>query len=73
MLNNTSPKNNVDYTNTNKVMAFDVVGDAFDTRQQLGAGNGAQPAKNDIMELTPAMSVANRNAAPRAHATARGR
>ncbi|MFD1052946.1 multicopper oxidase family protein [Terrabacter terrigena] len=31
VLRNTSPKNNIDYENTNKVMAFDVVADPFDT------------------------------------------
>ncbi len=31
VLRNRSPKNNVNYTNTDKVMAFEVVGDAFDT------------------------------------------
>ncbi len=31
VLRNTSPKNNVNYVNTDKVMAFDVVGDAFAT------------------------------------------
>ena len=30
ILRNTSPKNNVNYPNTDKIMAFDVVGDAFD-------------------------------------------
>jgi spore coat protein A len=30
VLRNTSPKNNIDFTNTDKVMAFDVVGDKFD-------------------------------------------
>ncbi len=29
VLRNTSPKNNIDFTNTDKVMAFDVVGDKF--------------------------------------------
>ena len=29
-LRNTSPKNNIDFTNTHKVMAFDVVGEPFD-------------------------------------------
>ena len=30
VLKNTSPKNNINFTNTDKVMAFQVVGDAFD-------------------------------------------
>jgi len=30
VLLNTSPKNNINYANTGKVMAFDVIGDAFD-------------------------------------------
>ena len=30
MLRNSSNKNNIDFTNTNKVMAFDVVDDPFD-------------------------------------------
>jgi spore coat protein A len=38
LLKNTSPKNNINYTNTDKVMAFDVVGDAFST------ANNAVPA-----------------------------
>lgn len=63
VLNNTSPKNNIDYTNTHQVMAFEVVDDAFDTSLTRGNGNSV-PAKlskkNDIMELTPAMSVKNR-------------
>ena len=30
VLLNSSPPNNINYTNTNKVMAFDVIGDDFD-------------------------------------------
>ncbi|MBI4935353.1 MAG: multicopper oxidase domain-containing protein [Actinobacteria bacterium] len=63
VLNNTSPKNNLNYTNTHQVMAFEVVDDAYDTSVTRGNGN-AVPAKlsaiNDIMNLTPAMSVATR-------------
>ncbi len=62
-LNNLSPKNNINYTNTHKVMAFEVVDDAID--QTLARGNGNNlPAVidpvSDIMKLTPAMSVATR-------------
>jgi len=32
VLRNTSPKNNIDFVNVDKVMAFDVVGDSFDKR-----------------------------------------
>jgi FtsP/CotA-like multicopper oxidase with cupredoxin domain len=39
VLRNTSPKNNIDFTNTDKVMAFQVVSAAFDTK------NNAVPAQ----------------------------
>jgi spore coat protein A len=63
VLNNTSPTNNLNYTNTHQVMAFEVVDDAFDTSITRGNGNAVPAklsAKNDIMNLTPAMSVGNR-------------
>ena len=43
-LQNTSPKNNIDFANTDKVMAFDVVGDAFDPAEQRDP-RGAQPGQ----------------------------
>ena len=50
VLKNSSPPNNIDYANTDKVMAFDVVGDAFDPT------NNAIPASsnpdNPVMALT---------------------
>ncbi len=58
ILRNSSPKNNVNYPNTNQVMAFDVVGDAFDP------ANNAVPAELDpacpTMLLQPSQSVATR-------------
>ncbi|MFN0029353.1 MAG: multicopper oxidase domain-containing protein [Acidimicrobiales bacterium] len=58
VLRNSSPKNNDDYTHTNKVMAFDVVGDAFDPT------DNAVPSELDptcpTMLLQPSQSVATR-------------
>ncbi len=58
VLKNTSPKNNINYTNTNKVMAFEVIGDAFDpTDNSIPAV--LNPA-NPVMSLTESMAVATR-------------
>jgi FtsP/CotA-like multicopper oxidase with cupredoxin domain len=58
ILNNASPTNNINYTNTHQVMAFQVSDEAFDTTPAKGNGNTV-PAKlstkNDIMQLTEAM------------------
>jgi FtsP/CotA-like multicopper oxidase with cupredoxin domain len=60
-LRNTSPKNNIDYTNTNKVMAFDVVAKASST------SNNSMPktlyADCPTMALTPAEATATRTLA----------
>jgi spore coat protein A len=57
-LRNLSNKNNVDYADTNKIMAFDVVDDPFDTLNNiiptLLAGSAA-------MDLAPARSMRTRN------------
>ena len=44
VLRNISPKNNIDYTNTNKVMAFDVVAKASTTVRERDP-HGAQPGQ----------------------------
>jgi FtsP/CotA-like multicopper oxidase with cupredoxin domain len=57
-LNNASPKNNVNYTNTDKVMAFEVSDDAFDA-----TNNEVPPvlsATNDVMNLQESQAVASR-------------
>jgi FtsP/CotA-like multicopper oxidase with cupredoxin domain len=58
VLKNTSPRNNDVYANTDKVMAFDVVGDAFSTE------NNSVPdqlsAVNDVMNLKASQAVAIR-------------
>jgi spore coat protein A, manganese oxidase len=59
ILQNTSPTNNDDYEHTNKVMAFDVVGDSFDR-----AGNSVPSVlstSNAVMDLVPAQSVKTRS------------
>jgi FtsP/CotA-like multicopper oxidase with cupredoxin domain len=57
-LKNTNPKNNIGYPNIDKIMAFDVVGDAFDP------SNNTVPAvlfpDNPVMNLQPSESVATR-------------
>jgi FtsP/CotA-like multicopper oxidase with cupredoxin domain len=57
ILKNTSPKNNVNYPTTDKIMAFDVVGDAFDR------SNNSIPSQlstyNDAMDLTEADAAVN--------------
>ncbi|WP_374970013.1 multicopper oxidase family protein [Terrabacter sp. BE26] len=58
VLGNTSPKNNVDYSNTNKVMAFDVVGDDFDPADNA-VPDRLNPA-NPVMALTAADAVRTR-------------
>jgi spore coat protein A, manganese oxidase len=58
ILRNESPKNNVNYTHTNKIMAFDVVGDAFDP------SNNSVPAvlstSNPVMDLQVSQAVNQR-------------
>ena len=58
VLQNSSPKNNVNYTNTNKIMAFDVVSDATDTT------NNSIPdvlnPDNEVMALKATDSVRTR-------------
>ncbi len=58
-LRNRSPKNNVNYANTDKIMQFRVVGDAFDP------SNNAVPATlfatNPVMTRPVSESVANRS------------
>jgi spore coat protein A len=58
LLKNTSPKNNINFTNTDKVMAFDVVGDAFSTADNSvpASLNPGQPT----MLLKETDAVANR-------------
>lgn len=58
VLRNTSPKNNVDFTHTDQVMAFDVVGDAFSTE-----GNSVPSTlypEQPTMALSAAQSVRTR-------------
>ena len=57
-LENKNPKNNISYANIDKIMAFDVVGDAFDP-----ADNEVPAAlypDNPVMNLQPGESVATR-------------
>ena len=58
VMRNVSPKNNIDFTNTDKVMAFEVVGGTFDTR------NNAVPdslnPQNETMLLKQSQSVITR-------------
>ena len=58
VLRNTSPKNNIDYANTNKVMAFDVVADDFD-RANNTVPDALNPT-NPAMLLTAADAVRTR-------------
>ncbi|MEP7089592.1 MAG: multicopper oxidase family protein [Nocardioidaceae bacterium] len=53
LLRNTSPKNNINFTNTDKVMAFDVVGDSFST------ANNAVPASLNPGQPTMALKEAD--------------
>jgi FtsP/CotA-like multicopper oxidase with cupredoxin domain len=58
VLQNTSPKNNINYEHTNSVMAFDVVGDDFDP-----AGNAIPDVldpNNPTMQLKEADAVISR-------------
>ncbi len=59
VLRNRSPKNNRDFVNTDRVMAFDVVADAFDP-----ANNGPVPARlapdTEVMNLRPEQAVITR-------------
>jgi FtsP/CotA-like multicopper oxidase with cupredoxin domain len=58
VLRNSSPKNNQNYANTDKVMAFDVVDDAFDpTNNSIPA---ALNPTNPVMNLVAAQSVITR-------------
>jgi FtsP/CotA-like multicopper oxidase with cupredoxin domain len=58
VLRNASPKNNENFLNTNKIMAFDVVGDAFDR------SNNSVPstlsAVNPVMDLQVGQAVRSR-------------
>jgi spore coat protein A, manganese oxidase len=58
VMNNLSPKNNINYTNTGKVMAFEVVGGAFDTRNN--AVPDALNPDNETMLLKESQSVITR-------------
>ena len=59
VLQNTSPKNNTDYADTNKIMAFDVVADPTDL------SNNSIPdvlsTNNPVMDLQPADAVRTRH------------
>jgi FtsP/CotA-like multicopper oxidase with cupredoxin domain len=60
-LGNVSPKNNVNFTNTNKVMAFDVVSEATST-----ANNSIPSVLNpgcEVMSLTPTATTTTRTMA----------
>ena len=60
-LRNLSNPNNVNYLHTNKVMAFDVIGDPVDTTDPTWNTLPAVLAPNtDVMNLTTAMSVKKR-------------
>ncbi len=58
VLRNSSPKNNIDYVNIDKVMAFDVVGDAFDPTDNT-IPDALDPG-NAVMALKPSQSVKTR-------------
>src|SRR3954447_9469342 len=58
ILRNSSPKNNITYENTNKVMAFDVVADDFDPRDN-SVPDTLDP-DNPTMLLNPADAVVTR-------------
>ena len=58
ILQNSSPKNNRSYENTNKIMAFDVVSDATDTSNN-SVPDSLNPG-NEIMALQESQSVATR-------------
>jgi FtsP/CotA-like multicopper oxidase with cupredoxin domain len=58
VLGNSSPKNNIDYDNTNKVMAFDVVGDDFDPADNA-VPDQLNPT-NPVMALTAGDAVRTR-------------
>jgi FtsP/CotA-like multicopper oxidase with cupredoxin domain len=58
VLGNSSPKNNIDYDSTNKVMAFDVVGDDFDPADNA-VPDQLNPT-NPVMALTAADAVRTR-------------
>ncbi len=58
VLRNTSPKNNINYSNTDKVMAFTVVGDDFDPTDN-SVPDVLNPA-NRVMSLTADQAVATR-------------
>jgi FtsP/CotA-like multicopper oxidase with cupredoxin domain len=58
VLLNSSPPNNINYANTNKVMAFDVVGDDFDPTDN--AVPDALNPGNPVMALTESQAVQKR-------------
>ncbi|MFN0028517.1 MAG: multicopper oxidase family protein [Acidimicrobiales bacterium] len=57
-LRNSSPKNNVNYLNTDRVMAFDVVGDPFDATSN-GVPSELNPT-NKVMALQPSQATTTR-------------
>ena len=59
ILKNSSPKNNEDYTNTNKIMAFDVVGDADRPVEQRRSPTVLNPDEPTML-LQPSEAVATR-------------
>lgn len=58
VLKNTSPPNNINYTNIDKVMAFDVVGDAFDSANNT-IPDALNPT-NPVMALTEQDAIRTR-------------
>src|SRR6476469_10314865 len=61
-LKNSSNPNNRDYDNTNKIMAFDVVDDAFDRNDPTAlVVPGALDSSNDVMALTETSGLKVRN------------
>jgi spore coat protein A len=59
VLGNRSPDNNIDFANTDKVMAFDVVADAFDPTDNT-VPDSLNPG-NATMNLQPTQAVATRH------------
>ncbi|WP_104140729.1 multicopper oxidase family protein [Arthrobacter sp. ZGTC131] len=59
-LRNLSNKNNVDYDNTGRIMAFDVTGDPVDTSGPAAKVLPTQLAGSTAMSLTPSQSVKTR-------------
>lgn len=59
-LRNLSNKNNVDYDNTGRIMAFDVTGDPVDTSGPAARVMPTLLARSTAMSLTPSQSVKTR-------------